>query len=114
MTENYTDYDLENAIRAIAERLRIEGFSIASGVRVNDLFSKIQERCPQAAGILLERTFEKDKLKSYLDRSPPLPRLPSGAIDGEGDATFETHWRNLVELHPILEDAINHCLSRPI
>lgn len=113
MRETYTDYDLDNAIRAIAARLQIEGCSIGSGVSVNDLFARIQDRCPQAAEILLESTFEKDKLKSYLDRSPPLPRLPSGDIVGEGNAAFESHWRNLVDLYPMLEVAINQCLSQP-
>ncbi len=109
MTENYTDYDLYRAILATAAKLGIEGCSPESGVSPKDVFSKIEERCPEAAQILLERTFEKDKLRNYIESSPRFPKAPNGGIDGEGDLTFELHWARLVELYPMLLDAVRKC-----
>ena len=108
MSENYTDYDLENAIRQIAARLQIAGCSSNSGKPLDELFSEIENRCPDAAEILLERTFEKDKLKDYIANSPPFP-IVNGDIVGDGDPTFEEHWKNLVELYPMLLEAIKKC-----
>lgn len=109
MTENYTDYDLEHSIRTIAARLQIRGCCAPDGKPLNELFSEIEARCPDAATILLERTFEKDKLRDYLARSPPFPRTAIGDIDGTGDPTFEAHWQKLVDLYPMLLDAIKKC-----
>jgi hypothetical protein len=108
MSETNTDYDLENSIRQIAARLQIAGWSPNSGKPLNELFSEIETRCPDAAEILLERTFEKDKLRAYLNNSPPFPTI-NGDIVGEGDAQFETHWNNLVSLYPMLLEAIKKC-----
>ena len=109
MTENYTDYDLEHSIRTIAARLQIAGCSGSGGKPLKQLFADIEVRCPDAAQILLEKTFEKDKLRKYLESSPPFPRTPSGDIDGTGDTRFEEHWQKLVELHPLLLEAIQMC-----
>ena len=108
MSKNFTDYDLENAIRQIAARLQISGCSPDSGKPLDELFSEIEKCCPDAAEILLERTFEKDKLREYLAKYPPFPTI-NGNIDGEGDPTFEEHWNNLVKLYPMLLEAIKSC-----
>jgi hypothetical protein len=110
MSENFTDYDLEDSIRQVAARLQIPGCSAGSGKSLNELFSEIADRCPDAAEILLERTFEKDKLRDYLKNSPPFPTI-NGNIAGEGDPEFETRWNNLVNLYPLLLEAIKKCGS---
>ena len=110
MSENFTDYDLENSIRQVAARLQIPDCSARSGKPLNELFSEIERRCPDAAAILLERTFEKDKLRDYLKKSPPVPTR-NGNIVGEGDPEFETRWNNLVNLYPLLLEAIKRCGS---
>jgi len=33
----------------------------------------------------------------------------NGYINGEGDPTFEAHWKNLVDLYPMLLEAIKKC-----
>ena len=108
MSESYTDYDVENSIRQVAARLQIAGCSPDSGKPLNELFSEIEKRCPDAAEILLERTFEKDKLRDYLKNSPPFPTI-NGNIVGEGDPVFEAHWSILVGLYPMLLEAIKKC-----
>lgn len=108
MTESYVDYDLEHSIRQVAARLEIAGCSHNSGRSIQELFSDIENYCPEAANILLEQTFEKDKLKNYLASRPPFPTI-NGYIDGEGDPTFEAHWKVLVDLYPMLNEAINAC-----
>lgn len=108
MSENYTDYDLENSIRQVALRLDLAECSSSSGKPLHELFSDIEEKCPEAAQLLLERTFEKDKLKSYIANKPQFPTI-NGAIISEGDPTFEAHWQALVNSYPMLLDAIEAC-----
>ena len=109
MSESYTDYDLDGSIRSVAARLQIAGCSVGSGKSPKDLFAEIEQRCPEAAEILLERTFEKDKLRRYLENAPTFPSTPTGDIDGTGDPLFEEHWTNLVNLYPMLLEAIKKC-----
>ena len=108
MSDSYTDYDLENSIRQVAARLQIAGCSSSSGKPLDELFSDIEQACPEAAEILRERTFEKDKLQSYIATRPSFPTV-NGGINGEGDPTFEAHWKVLVVSYPMLIDAINAC-----
>ncbi len=105
MSDGLTDYDLENSIRCIAAKLDISGCSTET---VNEVFEKIENACPEAAKILLERTFEKDKLRDYIARNPSI-KVEDGLINGEGDPVFENHWSNLVKLYPVLLEAIDAC-----
>ena len=107
MSEDLTDYDLENSIRCIAAKLDISGCSTEN---IKEVFEKIENVCPNAADILLERTFEKDKLRDYIASNPSI-KVEGGSINGEGDPIFEKHWNNLVELYPMLLKAIDECMN---
>ncbi len=108
MSENFTDYDLDIFIRKIATYIRSIDQETISERSPKELFDEIQNHCPKAADILLERVFEKDKLKEYLKKSGMLPRANEDII-GDGDKFIEEQWKRLTELYPMLLDAIKQC-----
>lgn len=110
MSDDFSDYDLENVVRCIAAQLGISGCGQESGKTAKELFSEIEKRCPGAAQVLLERTFQKDQLREYLANSPPFPRH-NGNIIGEGDPEFMKHWDRLVASYPLLIEEIQKCKS---
>lgn len=101
----FSDYDLENAVRILAAQLQIVGCSRKTP---EELFSQIETCCPLAAQVFLERTFEKDKLRDCIKNLSGYP-LKNGDIVSDGDLEIENGWIKLTELYPALIDAVKEC-----
>jgi len=105
--ENYTDYEVEIALKNIAIQL---GIDLTINPSPKDLFSAIEHKCPEIAEIVREEMFEKDKLKAYLLSNPPSETI-NGNIVMESDENKKS-FDKLCQFYPLLLQAIKSCKSK--
>lgn len=105
--KNYTEYDMHVAVRVLAAKLGV----LVDVLSDEELFERIEEKCPEAAEIFLEKIFEKDKLKEYLQSAG---RIPQNYVDIpiEGDSVLEKFFWDQDWLYFLLNESVADCLNQ--
>lgn len=102
--EDFNDYEVDKLITNVASSLGI----CVENSSIENLFNEIEDKCPDAANIILSQTDQKDSLKNYLKNKKTMT-LPSGSIYFEGDPQYDSYWVKIASLYPMLLEAIKQC-----
>lgn len=104
--KDLTDYDTEQQIKNAATSLGI----YISNKKIDDIFAELEEKCSAVTEIILEKTFEKDKLADYIGKhKATITKDEYGRIIVGFDPVLNSFVANDCHLYQLILEAINKC-----